>query len=209
MPAEKIIVADAIVLKLTPSGEKFTQIKLLSPDRGLLSVLKRNRVKANGYSIDLFDQGEAHLDFKAGESANHGFLTDFSVSKKRIGLGKSYPALQAASWLSGLLLANPLHEDELGEETYHLTARALDSLSDAAPPQAVLLKTLYVFARDEGYPVLADWAHNLKPALASRVTTIINTPLKEITLSKEDQQSAFASLARYVEHNTHIRLPAG
>ncbi len=209
MPAEKLIIADAIVLKLTPSGETFSLVKLISAERGLLSVLKRNRSKTNAYSIDLFDQGEAQLDYKAGENGNNGFLTDFTVSKKRIGIGKSYPALQAASWLSGLLLANPLHEDELGEETFHLAARALDSLSAGAPPHAVLLKTLYVYARDEGYPMLADWAHKLNPTQHSLVTTILNTPLKDITLNKEEQQSAFASLARYVEHNTHIRLPAG
>lgn len=209
MPAEKLILANAIVLKLTPTGETFTQVRLLSPERGLLSVLKRNRSKANGYSVDLFDQGEAHIDFKAGESSNNGFLTEFSVSTKRNGIGKSYHALQAASWLSGLLLANPLHDDELAEETHRLAARSLDSLSDGAPPQALLLKALYVYARDEGYPVLVDWAQKLKPALSSRVTTILNTPLKDINLSKEDQQSSFASLARYVEHNTHIRLPQG
>lgn len=208
MPAEKLIIANAIVLKLTPAGEKFTQVKLLSAERGLLSVLKRNRSKPNPYSIDLFDQGEAILDFKAGENSHHGFLADFTVSKKRIDLGKSYPALKAASWLSGLLLSNPLHEDELGEGTYKLTLLALDSLCSGAPPQAVLLKTLYIYARDEGYPVIADWVHNLKPTLATQVTTIINTPLKEITLESEAQQSAFGSLARYVEHNTHIRLPS-
>ncbi|MDQ8179858.1 hypothetical protein [Pelagicoccus sp. SDUM812005] len=207
MPAEKLIVANAIVLKLSPSGEKFTQVRLLSAERGLLSVLRRNRSKSNPFSLDLFDEGEAQVDLKPGESANNGFLTDFTVSKKRIGLGKSYAALQAASWLSGLLLANPMHEDELGEETYRLALRALDSLSDGAPPHSVLLKTLYVFARDEGYPVLADWASKLPLALSEKVTHILNTPLKEIELHKDEQQNAFASLARYVEHNTHIRLP--
>ncbi len=207
MPAEKLIIADAIALKLTPTGEKFTQVKLLSAERGLLSVLRRNRSKANSFSLDLFDQGEAHLDFRSGENTNNGFLTEFSVSKKRAGLGKSYATLQAASWLSALLIANPLHDDELGEETFRLAERALDALNEQAPPQAVLLKTLYVYARDEGYPVLADWAAKLPTALSQNVTALLNTPLKEITLSKEDQQNAFASLSRYVEHNTHIRLP--
>ncbi|MBD5778222.1 hypothetical protein IEN85_01780 [Pelagicoccus sp. NFK12] len=207
MPAERLILAEAIVLKLTPTGEKFTQVRLLSPERGLLSVLKRNRSKANGAHIDLFDEGEAHLDFKSGENANNGFLTEFNVSKKRNGLGKSYAALQGASWLSGLLLANPMHEDELAEESFRLAARALDALSDGAPPQAVLLKTLFVFARDEGYPMVADWASKLSPALSQSVTTLLNTPLSQITLDKQEQQTAFASLSRYVEHNTHIRLP--
>ncbi|MDQ8186942.1 hypothetical protein [Pelagicoccus sp. SDUM812002] len=207
MPAEKLIVADAIVLKLTPTGETFTQVRLLSSERGLLSVLKRNRTKGQGYAVDIFDQGEAHVDFKSGENANNGFLTEFTVSRKRTGLGKSYAALQAASWISNLLLANPSHEDELGEETFNLTARALDSLSNGAPPQAVLLKSLYVYARDEGYPVLADWSHKLPTELSSKVTGILNTPLNEISHSKEEQQAAFASLARYVEHNTHIRIP--
>ncbi|MBK1879800.1 hypothetical protein [Pelagicoccus mobilis] len=206
MPAEKLILPQAIVLKQTPSGERFTQIHLLSVDLGLFSVLKRNRSKANGFTIDLFDQGEAHIDHKPGETANRGFLTDFVVSKKRSGLGKSYRSLQAASWLSGLLLRNPMHE-ESNEDLFHLAERAFDALSDGRPPHAVMLKTLYVFARDEGYPVLEDWASKLGPQIAGSVATLLNTPLAQIQLERETQQNAYASLAHYIEHHTHIHLP--
>lgn len=206
MPAEKRILSDAIVLKLTPTGERFTQVNLLTSQHGLFSLLKRNQNKANAFSIDLFDQGEAHIDNKPGENANQGFLNDFHVSKKRSGLGKNYRLLQAASWMSGLLLANPIHE-ETTEDLLRLAERAFDALNDGRPPQAVMLKTLYVFARDEGYPILEDWASKLSPQIASKVATLLKTPLAEIQLDEASQKSAFASLAHYVEHHTHIRLP--
>lgn len=206
MPAEKLILSSAIVLKLAPSGERFTQLHLLTPDYGLFNVLKRNRSKANAYTLDLFDQGEAHVDHKPGESAHRGFLTDFVVSKKRSGLGKSYRALQAASWISGFLLRNPMHE-ESSEDLFRLAERAYDALNDGRPPNAVMLKTLYVFARDEGYPVLEDWASKLPPQTANAAATLLNTPLANIDLPREAQQSAFASLAHYIEHHTHIHLP--
>ncbi|EDY85179.1 hypothetical protein VDG1235_4814 [Verrucomicrobiia bacterium DG1235] len=206
MPAEKLIVADAIVLKLSPTGEKFTQVRLLSPEIGLLSLLKRNRAKTSSFSIDLFDQGEAHIDHKPGESSNNGFLTDFIVSKKRSGIGKSYRSLQAASWLSSLLLANPLHEGNQ-EDTFHLAQKAYDSLSEGLPPQSIMLKTLYLFARDEGYPVVEDWARKLPESLSRNAATLLNTPLSEIRLKNDEQQATLNSLAHYIEHNTHIHLP--
>ena len=97
-------------------------------------------------------------------------------------------------------------EDEQGEANYRLVLRALDSLSDGAPPFAVMLKALYLFAREEGYPVLEDWARNLRPEQAEKVAAILNTPLADMTVAKEDQELAFSSLARYVEHNTHIYI---
>lgn len=206
MPAEKVIVADSIVLKLTPTGEKFTQARILSPDLGLLSVLKRNQSKTNKFSIDLFDQGEAHVDQKRGESYNSGFLTDFVLTKKRTGLGKSYPALQAAAWISNLILSNPIHEVNQ-EDTFSLAQKAFDSLSDGMPPHSVLLKTLYVYARDEGYPVVEDWVRNLKTEFARKTTHVLNTPLTEISIGKDEQQASFESLALYLEINTHIHLP--
>lgn len=207
MPTEKRVIPNAIVLKLAPTGEKFTQARILSQELGLLSVLKRNRTKANGFSIDLFDQGEAHVDHKPGEGTHNGFLTDFVTTQKRSGIGKSYPALQAASWLSGLLIANPIHEHNQ-DETFVLAHRAFNSLAEGQAPIATMLKTLYVFARDEGYPVLEDWARKLPPSLSSQVTHILNTPLSDIALGKEEQQGAFSSLAHYIEFNTHIHLPA-
>lgn len=207
MPAEKLIVGGAIVLKLTPTGERFTQARLLCSELGTLSVLKRNHRKQQGLAIDLFDQGEAHIDRKAGEEANHGFLTDFVVSKKRSGIGRSYRSLQAASWLSGLLLQNPMHGGT-GEDLFTLAERAFDALSETTAPHAVLLKTLYLFARDEGYPVLQDWGKNLTANLSSDVAYLLKTPLQEIDRDPARQEAAFSSLAHYVAHHTHINLPA-
>lgn len=207
MPAKTLILPQAIVLKLAPSGENYTQVQLLTPEHGTLSTLKRNQSKASPSSIDLFDQGEAQLDHKPSDGSHQGFLNGFSVSKKRIQLGQSYPALKAASWISNLFLQNPLHQEE-DAETFQLAEKALDALARNSSPQAVLLKTLYLLARHEGYPVKEDWARKLEPILARNVATLINTPLHKIRLDLQSQQAAFSALARYIEHHTYLKVPS-
>lgn len=206
MPAEPLIAPNAIVLKLAPSGERFTQVRLLDPEHGALSVLRRNRSKANAFSIDLFDQGEAKIDHKPGEGAHYGFLVDFNPALKRSGIGRSYRTLQAAAWLSGLLLANPLHQENL-EGAFRVAEKAFDALAAAQPPFAVMAKVLYLFARDEGYPVMEDWARQLEPGQRESVRRLLNTPLGDIELDASQQQAIFDSLATYVERHTHIHLP--
>lgn len=206
MPAKKVILSEAVILKLTRSGERHTQVDLISPDHGLFRVLKRNSKKANTYAIDLFDQGEAHIDHKTGEHANRGFLTEFVVSRKRSGIGKSYRSLQAASWLSGLLLRNPLHDDT-SEDLFLLAVRAFDALDDGRPAHAVMLKTLFVFARDEGYPLIEDWANKLPLEIANAVAYLLKTPLADLEHEPRIQETAYQSLALYIEHHTHIQLP--
>ncbi|MBC2604616.1 hypothetical protein [Pelagicoccus albus] len=206
MPAEKRIVPDAICLHLAPTGERFVRVQLFAKEHGLLSVLKRKSNQKNRFSIDLFDQGEAHLDLKNGGESQSGFLNDFFLQKKRSGLGKSYTALRAASWLSGLIARNPLHE-EINEDLFALLTRALDALDQGQPCYAVMLKTLYIFARDEGYPILEDWSKRLSPDLYANVSKILNSPLAQINLDEDQQQSAYDSLARYIEAHTHIHLP--
>lgn len=208
MQAERRILADAIVLKLTPSGERFTQVHVLDREHGLLSLIKRNNAKKASPGIDLFDQGEVIADHKGGESSHYGFWVDFNLSLKHSAIGERYERLKAAAWLSGLILLNPMHAENC-DDTFTLLAKALNALCQGLHPQAILLKSLYVFARDEGYPVLEDWIQGLDQRLAPHVANIINSPLAQLDTPKDLQKSAFDSLAFYVEHNTHVRLPQG
>lgn len=206
MPAERLTLADSIVLKLSPSGERFTRVQLLNREHGLVSLLKRIKSKQPSLGFDLFDQGEAIADLKPGEHSHFGFLVEFIVSKKRDELGLNYEKLKAAAWISGLFLANPLHAEN-SEDTFILAQRALDSLCTNQQPFATQLKTLYVFARDEGYPVLEDWVRNLSQSLSPVVHGMLNLPLSQITFPTEVQATALESLTHFIEFKTHIHLP--
>lgn len=206
MPAERLTLADSIILKLSPSGERFTRVQLVNREHGLVSLLKRINSKRQSHGFDLFDQGEVTVDHKPSESSNFGFLLDFNVSKKRSEIGKRYERLKAAAWISGLLLANPLHAEN-SEDTFILAERALDSLCTQDHPFATLLKTLYVFARDEGYPVLEDWVRNLSQPVSTVVHEMLNRPLSEIDSPTQIQANAFESLTHFIELKTHIHVP--
>ncbi|MDQ8203629.1 hypothetical protein [Pelagicoccus sp. SDUM812003] len=202
MPNQAVIVPDAIVLKITPSGEKYLRAQLLCPDLGALSAMMRKPGKSTRFSIDLFDQGEAKLDLKPGKQT--GFLTDFSHAKKRQGIGRSYSSLEAASQLSNFLLSNPIHDDN-ALSTFRLAEKAYDALDRNLPGEAILLKTFFVFSRDEGYPLLEEWASQLDAPTRRSVREILNTPLGELSMEKSHQSSALQSLRLYLERQTHVR----
>lgn len=203
MAAKLVLLENVTILKLTASGEKYVQVRLISPSHGIISALKRRRSKGQDFAIDLFDQGEAKVELKPDDAT--GFLTDFVCARKRSGIGKSYKTLEAASWLSNFLLANPIH-DENRDSTSELAQKAFDALDAGLPSCAVLLKTLFVYSRDEGYPIVEDWARNLDPDFSAVVKKILNTPLVSLDVTPAQQQSAFEDLVQYIERHTHIYL---
>ncbi len=203
MAGRKVLVREAIVLKIAPTGETYLQIRLLSPDFGLLSLLQRRSSKKQVPTLDLFDQGEAAADLKPDEQ--NGFLNDFTLERRRSGIGRSYSILQAAARLSSFLAANPVHQENMAS-TFTLAEKALDALDAGLPTEPILFKTFFVYCRDEGYPVVEEWARQLPSSLAIEVRRILKSPLAELDANPESQSRALASLSRYIEQSTQIRL---
>lgn len=200
--ANSQILSDVLVLKIQDSGERFQRIHLLCPERGILSLMKR-RAGKTPLACDLFDQGEATVDLKSDNAS--GFLNQFLPTQKRTAIGSSYQRLKTASWLSNFFLANPIHEENL-DSNYQLALRSLDAIDAGHPCDAVLLKTLFVYSRDEGYPLHEDWAASLHPSLRQSVPQILNTPLASLQMSDHDQHAALEALIHYIRHHTHISL---
>jgi len=206
MPNERIVCAESLVLSIQPSGERYERLQILCRERGLLSLLSRRRSKPKSAPLDLFDQGELTADQTQGEGSAGGFLVDFAIGKKRSEIGQSYDRLKAASWISRLLAGNPMHEENR-DSSYLLADKALDSLCRCACPTAVLLKVLYVFSRDEGYPIREIWMRQQSDERLRTIVTILNTPLEELQVDASRQEATFDSLCEFIARETQIRLP--
>lgn len=194
---------EAIVLKLSPSGERFLQADLLCRSAGSLRGLYRKSTGKSRLHLDLFDQGEAQLELKPNEQ--FGFLKDFQTQRQRLGIGANYSCLEAASYLSNFIVGNPIHEMN-AQSTFELCSRALDAFTEGKNPKAILLKTLYVYCRDEGYPMREEWIPALDTSLRSMVVAILNQPTKAIDASESEQTQALSALVEYLTRSTHVRL---
>lgn len=204
MPPAPSTTADAIVLKLLASGEKFVRVSALTLQHGLVHLLARRRSKPPLLIVDLYDSGQAQIELKP-EGAGNGFLKDFELSQRRLGIARNYANLQAAARLSAFFLANPVHSDN-ERSVFRLAEKALDALERNHPPEATLLKTFYTYSREEGYPVLEDWARKLDPSTRALVIYLLNTPLAELATERSNHSIALESLVSYIERETHIRL---
>jgi hypothetical protein len=97
------------------------------------------------------------------ESSNQGrtwFVKEIRITTRRSGIGRSYDALRFASALASVVSRNPVHEESRANVA-RMLGTALDALASGARPDAVHLKSLYLFARDEGYPVQQEWMPSL------------------------------------------------
>src|SRR4051812_42059459 len=143
---------DAFVLVKRPPAEAFQSFTLFSAEHGSLLVLQRIAKKSAGASIalDLFDEASLLL-----ESSNEGrtwFVKETRLIHRATGIGRSYDALRCASAFAAIVARNPVHEDER-PQVAALLRTAFGAFETAARPDIVFFKSLYCFARDEGYPV--------------------------------------------------------
>lgn len=155
--------------------------------------------------LDLYD--EAELDLEAPNNSNLSFLKDYELTTRRSHIGANYFALKIAAKISQFLQSNPVHELN-NDSVYHLTTRCLDSFSQADKDSldCILVKTLYLYSRDEGFPVNEDWYNTLPRRESLWAKTILNTPLTKIELEVESQRAILDSLENYLERFTDISL---
>ena len=153
MPAPELV-THAIALDRQPRGESYFAYHLLSEDRGMLIGMVRRSSKLNvKLQIDLFDEGEFRIELKPG--SHSGFIKDVHISRKRTAIARNYKSFEATSKFAKLLLSNPIHEENLPAITETLL-KGLDAWESEANPLATYLKCLYLYARQEGYPVKED-----------------------------------------------------
>lgn len=203
MPAQSLQ-TDAFVLLKRPPSDAFQSLSIFSAEHGSLLVMQRVAKKASAasaVSLDLFDEAALIL-----ESSNQGrtwFLKEAQLITRHTELGRSYDTLRLASRLAALIARNTVHEESRAAVAELLRA-ALAAFAAHARPDIVYFKSLYRFARDEGYPIKQQWFPTLPSADRSDVATLLNRPLVEQTATPAAVLRLERRLEEYLRGHTEI-----
>lgn len=205
MPGQTLT-TEAFVIEKRPPSDAFQTFGLFSAEHGNLIALQRvpRKASASHVSPDLFDEASAML-----ESSNLGrtwFVKEIRITTRRAGIGRSYDALRFASALAAVISRNPVHE-ESRENVARMLRTALDALAAGARPDAVHLKSLYLFARDEGYPVKQEWLPSLGAADRAIAAAVLNRPLGAQDSAAPEVARLRRSLEGYLGSSTDIIIP--
>ncbi|MES2696539.1 MAG: hypothetical protein V4773_23925 [Verrucomicrobiota bacterium] len=201
MPAQSLQ-TDAFVLLKRPPADAFQSLTVFSAEQGTLLVMQRITKKTStGISLDLFDEASLFL-----ETSNQGrtwFLKEAQLLTRHAELGKSYDTLRLASRLATLISRNPVHE-ESRPAVAELLRSALAAFATDPRPDIVYFKSLYRFARDEGYPLKQQWFPTLPATDRADVVTLLNRPLAEQTATTAAVLRLERRLEEYLGGHTEI-----
>jgi hypothetical protein len=170
---------EAFVLLKRPPADSFQTFTLFSAEHGTLLALQRlpKKSAANHLALDLFDELAVSL-----ESSNQGsswFIKEARLLARPANIGRSYETLRHASALAALIARNPVHEDSR-TAVATLLRTAFAAFASSSRPDAVFFKSLYCFARDEGYPVKEQWLPTLPRELRDEADHVLYTPLSAL-----------------------------
>jgi len=196
---------EAFVLSKRPPADTFQTFNVFSSEHGALLILQRLGKKSGGAAValDLFDEASLLL-----ESSNQGrtwFVKEMRLVTRHPDLGRSYETLVAASALASLVARNPVPE-ESRVAVASLLRTALAALAAGARPDIVYLKSLYCFARDEGYPLKQQWFPLLPAADRATVAPLLNRPLSDQTAPPAVVHALQRDLENYLRGHTDILL---
>jgi len=195
---------EALVLKTEPSGESFLKLHLLTAEQGIFLCLKRVSKKAGQSAApDIFDTASVAL-----ENSKQGtlrFVKEYQLLKRRESIGQNYRSLHAASTLARLLIRNGAHMPE-SLVLFDLTRRALDAFAEEKAPGIVLLKSLYLLLKDEGYPVRESWWPELPAKWREPTRALLSqpTPAKTDSETRELCERLEQHLIRWMRHSTDL-----
>jgi recombinational DNA repair protein (RecF pathway) len=199
------LTTDALVLLKRPPADSFQTFTAFSAEHGPLLIINRISKKNTGGTVvlDLFDETTLVL-----ESANQGqtwFVKETRLLSRQPGLGRSYETLQAASALAQLAARNTVPED-CRARVYALLREAFAVLASSTRPDIVYLKSLYRFARDEGYPLKEHWFPALPSADREAVVTLLNQPVAGQAAEPALVAKLLHRLEDYLRAHTEILL---
>jgi len=206
VPAQ-LLQTDAFVLLKRPPSDTFQTLSVFSAGHGPLLALQRIRKTATAAagSLDLFDEATLQL-----ESSNQGrtwFIKEARIITHHAGIGRSYDALRLASALAALVARH--HVDESSRAPVaDLLRMAFAAFAAHSRPDIVFFKSLYRFARDEGYPMREHWFPTLPPADRAEVAGLLNRPLAEQSAPPETVARLQRRLDDYLRGHTEIMVDA-
>lgn len=198
---KRILSTEGLVLAQDISGENHIRITLFSKTEGRLLCMQRKVKKNMSQQVrpDLFDQAQLQLDVPLQGHVH--FIKEYQVAHRYSQIGKSYDALLKATELAKIVSQN-LEHAEFFEALYNTCLKAFSSFEKGHPPAAILLKSLYLLARDEGYPIKERWYQQLEPTIKNRVSHVINTPLAELNEVSNTLSDILKSLKNWLKVET-------
>jgi hypothetical protein len=204
MPAQALA-TDGFVLLKRPPTEAFQSFTVFSAEHGTLFALQRVTKKSATASIplDLFDEVSLLL-----ESSNQGrtwFVKETRMIQRHPGIGRSYDVLVRASAVTALIARNTVPDESRGAVA-ELLRGALAAFATGVRPDIVQFKSLYRFARDEGYPLKQQWFPTLPAADRRDVATLLNRPLAEQSTPDAAVARLQRRLEEYLRGHTEILL---
>ena len=201
----RLLQTEAFILAKRPPTDAFQTFILFSGEHGNLLALQRlpKKNSANHLALDLFDEVTLSL-----ESSNQGttwFIKEARLLVRPAGIGRSYTALCHASTFTSLIARNPVHEESRAAVASLLrTALAAFGLDTRA--DLVYFKSLYCFARDEGYPLKQHWFPTLAAVDRPLAIELLNRPIATQKTSLEACTRLTQHLENYLRRYTEILL---
>ena len=208
MPAATLQTEAFVLARRPTAADGWQALTLFAPEHGLVQGMQRVLKKASASQVllDLFD--EAALSLESSNQGRTWFVREARVLSRHGGIGRSYEALEAASAFAALIARNPV-EAESRPNVAVLLRTVFSALATADSPAVVHFKSLYRFAREEGYPVKQQWLPSLPPELRARAETILHTPLAEFdarAVPKPECAAITRRLEAYLREYTEILL---
>lgn len=202
MPALPLHTEGFVLMKRPPS-DAFQSLTVFSAEHGALLVLQRlsKKAVATAVALDLFD--EVALDLESRNQGQTWFVREARLIQRLPGLGRDYATLARASALAQLLVRNPVPEEGRAAAA-DLLRTALGALAGGARPDLVWFKSLYRFARDQGYPLKEQWFPTLPSADRDAVTKLVNRPLAELDVAPAVVTRLTGRLGEYLHGHTEI-----
>lgn len=200
------LATEFVVLDRAPAAERWMRLTVFSAADGRLECMQRlsSRPSAAAPPLDLFDHVRALL-----ETRNQGrtwFVREALPLRRRTGLGASYAALAQACRFTRVLARTPIH-DESREAVAALLARALDAWEAGTRPDAVYFKSLFLLARDEGFPVREAWIRQLAAGDRAAADEILRQPAASQTVATPDVHRLTDALEDYLAHEHDFVFP--
>jgi recombinational DNA repair protein (RecF pathway) len=204
VPAQSLATAGFVLLKRPPS-DAFQSLTVFSVEHGGLLVFQRLPRKSAPATtaLDLFDEAELML-----ESSTQGrtwFVKEARLLTRQGGIGRSYETLERACLLAALIARNPVHE-ESRPAVAALLREAFTAFASGPRPDVIYFKSLYRFARDEGYPLKQEWFPMLAAADRDEVAALLNRPLAGQTATPASVTRLLRRLEDYLRGHTEILL---
>ncbi len=192
------LTTEAVVLNKRLPSDSYQTFTVFSPVQGVLLVLQRvsRKPSATHQTLDLFD--EVSLGLETSNQGQTWFVKEARLIHRHSGIGRDYERLRLASAFASLAARNPGNEEGRAR-VYALLRTAFAAFASSDRPEVVAFKSLYSFARDEGYPVRQHWLVSLPAPLHAIADRWLRTPLADLP-AKEPHPEEAQRLQPLLEH---------